>query len=167
MEKRVGIWIDRRKAVIVKLDGEELETTTIDSEVGPRTRPVGGAKSKGFASHGGIAEGKQNRRHENRLQEYFERVSTAAAEASAVYIMGPGEAKGELRKALSCRSANNYCELETATKPKLTVPQIIAEVRAHFDAPLQRRVALAIPTHRDKRKESAARSGFAMNDIDE
>ena len=49
MARKVGLWIDHAKAVLVALDGEdepEMTTRTIVSNVGKKVRAKGGARSR-------------------------------------------------------------------------------------------------------------------------
>ena len=72
------------------------------------------------------------RKYMKQLNAFYDNVSSHVHEASSLFILGPGEAKGEFRKRLEHeRPSGRTVHVETADK--LTHPQIAAKVREHFD----------------------------------
>jgi hypothetical protein len=123
MKSNVGIWLDHRKAFIVReRDGVE-ETHALVSDVEKHVR---------FS--GGRPEDQMEHRFTNHLNEYYAKVISLLQDADAVLILGPGEAKGELQKRLSLDpSGPRVVDVETVDK--MTDQQITAKVREHFRVP--------------------------------
>lgn len=128
MKKEVGLWIDHREAVIVTVankgaaEGEEIKR--IDSDMEKHGRFSGGSPE-------GSPEDQRDRRFANHLNRYYDEVVAVIREADSILIMGPGEAKGELKKQLEQEKLGGRI-VGIETVDKLTEPQIVAKVRQHF-----------------------------------
>ena len=125
MKKRVGVWIDHRKAVVVSLTekGEEI-----------KQMPSGMEKHVRFArgsSEAGSSEDMRDRQFAGHLDSYYENVIAEIRDAEAILLFGPGEAKGELEKLLKSKGLGG-CIVGVETVDKLTDPQIAEKVRRHF-----------------------------------
>jgi len=120
MKSNLGVWIDHRKAVIVRLtDGvEEIHSIVSDME-------------KHVRHSGGSPEGQQDHRFTNHLNEYYAKVISFLHDAESILILGPGEAKGELEKRLAAESFSARI-IAIETVDKMTDHQIAAKVREHF-----------------------------------
>lgn len=124
MTKQIGLWIDHREAVIVSLTGDGEEITRLASEVGRPKRYSSRAEPL-------TAENILDRQYANLLRQYFQKVVAAVRAADAIFILGPGEAKGELAKELeAAHLAERVVGVEAADK--LTDRQIAARVRQQF-----------------------------------
>jgi peptide subunit release factor 1 (eRF1) len=123
MKTTVGLWIDHRKAVIVFLTGlEEEEITQVSSDL---------KHAHGQAGASVHADDLQQREMTEHLNRYYDEVIAALRHAEAILILGPGEAKGELKKRLE-KSHVKGREIELETVDKLTDRQIVAKVRERF-----------------------------------
>jgi len=122
VKTKVGLWIDHKKAVVVFVTGEEEEIKLINSNI---EKPQG--QSGVFVP----ADDVRQRELTGHLNNYYDEVISSLGDAKAVLIMGPGEAKGELKKRLE-RSHLNGREVDIETVDKLTDHQIVAKVREHF-----------------------------------
>jgi stalled ribosome rescue protein Dom34 len=77
------------------------------------------------------AEDQRDRRFAGHLHKYYEKVASCIGDADSILILGPGEAKGELRACLQEGAfGGRVVALETADK--MTDRQIAAKVRDHF-----------------------------------
>ena len=122
MKTTVGLWIDHRKAVIVFLTGAEEEIKQIKSDVEkPRSPSASSVRADDLL---------QNELTEH-LNKYYDEVISSLRNAEAILIMGPGEAKGELKKRLE-RHPLNGREVEVETADKMTENQIVAKVREYI-----------------------------------
>jgi hypothetical protein len=65
------------------------------------------------------------------LNSYYDEVISCIRDAESILIFGPGEAKGELKKRLEKDNLGG-CIVGIETSDKMTDPQIVAKVRAHF-----------------------------------
>ncbi|MGB7874721.1 MAG: hypothetical protein WBL25_10080, partial [Anaerolineales bacterium] len=94
MNKKVGLWLDHNKAVIVSISdtGEERKRITSGME-----------DYLHFSSNGpGDSSAKDARdpRYLNHLSEYYDQVIAHIGDAKSIQIFGPGKAKYELQKRL-------------------------------------------------------------------
>jgi hypothetical protein len=127
MNKKVGLWLDHKKAVIVSItnDGEERRIITSDMEHYVR-----------YSSNvpgDGSEEDVRDRRFWNHLGEYYEKVIAQIGEAKSIQIFGPGEAKYELRKRLESKGMlDNIVSVDDAGS--LTDRQVAKRVRERFPA---------------------------------
>jgi stalled ribosome rescue protein Dom34 len=120
---RAGLWIDHRKAVVVTVSDEGEETKTIESNVEKHVRYSGGAHRE--------PEDTRERRFEGELDKYYDEVIASIRDVEAILIIGPGEAKGELKARLE-RSDRGDRVIAIETVDKMTDRQIAARVRQHF-----------------------------------
>jgi len=124
MSHRVGIWIDHKKAVIVSASANQITTKTLESEVGSHPRYSGPQDAGG--------EKKYEERHGQHLDQYYDDVISRLGQPEAVLILGPGEAKLQLKERLSRSRALADRVVEIETTDKLTEPQIVAKVKEHY-----------------------------------
>jgi hypothetical protein len=128
MNKKVGLWLDHNKAVIVSItnDGEERRIITSDMEHYVRY-------SSNVPGDGSV-EDVRDRRFWNHLGEYYDKVVAHIGEAMSIQIFGPGEAKYELKKRLESEGMlNNIVSVDDADNG-LTDRQIAKRVRERFPA---------------------------------
>ena len=125
MKKEAGLWIDHRKAVIVTVTEDGLETKQIQSNLDKHVRFSSGS------SEDGAAEDMQDRQFVNRLNSFYDEVIAAIRDVESILIIGPGEAKGELVKRLERDEiGGRIVGLETVDK--MTDRQIAERVRQQF-----------------------------------
>ena len=132
-KKRVGLWIDHRKAVIVTLtDTEEgHQIKQVISHLESDTRPAAGWPAHSGQDFRSNAEDSQERRFTDHLDKYYDKVVTAVHDAHSILICGPGEAKGELKKRIESKGIKGR-KVTVETADEMTEPQIAAKVRQHF-----------------------------------
>jgi stalled ribosome rescue protein Dom34 len=124
MNHNAGVWIDHKRAVIVSVSAGRATTTIVESEVGAHPRYSG--------QPGAGGEKKYEARHGQHLDEYYDEVIRHLAEPEELLIIGPGEAKLELRKRLERSKSRAKPTIDVETADKLTDPQIVARVKDHF-----------------------------------
>jgi hypothetical protein len=124
MKQSVGIWIDHKSAVIVATSAGHVTTRTLESEVEAHPH---------YSGHqDGGGEKKYEQRHGQQLERYYADVISQIGVPDALLILGPGEAKLELKERLSRSKALSECVVDMETTDKLTGPQIVAKVKEHF-----------------------------------
>jgi hypothetical protein len=127
MNRKVGLWLDHHKAVIVSItnDGEERRIITSNMEHYVR-----------YSSNvpgDGSEEDVRDRRFWNHLGEYYDKVIAQIGEAKSIQIFGPGEAKYELKKRLESEGMlENIVSVDEAGS--LTDRQVAKRVRERFPA---------------------------------
>ena len=132
MNRKVGVWIDHSQAVVVVLDGEQVETKTVTADIERRGHAKGGAPSPTpYGAQDAVYEGRRDRQYQHHLEEFYARVRSETAGAAAILLIGPGEAKTEFRKNLE-DSGSGKVRIESEAADKLTEPQIVAKVKAHY-----------------------------------
>jgi hypothetical protein len=133
MNRKVGIWIDHKKAVIVSASDGRVTAKTLKSEVGRHTRYSARA---GYPTPDGPQDGrgekKYEERYDQRLDQYYDEVIRQLGQPEALLIFGPGEAKLQLDARLSRSKALSERVVGVETTDKLTDPQIVAKVKAHY-----------------------------------
>ena len=128
MKRNTGLWIDHKEAFIVFLSADahgEALTKHMVSDVEKHVR------FGGHSSEQGTAEDHRDRQYAGHLQTYYDDVISQLHDAPAIFIIGPGEAKGELKKRLISKGFGESI-VGVETVDKLTEPQIAAKVREHF-----------------------------------
>jgi peptide subunit release factor 1 (eRF1) len=133
MAGKIGVWIDHRKAILVRFhDGVEV-VREIDSEAEKHVRDAGGSGSG--CSHGSqdvVAGDKRDRKFMNHLNTFYDHVIQQFEHSEGIVILGPGEAKGELDKRIISKEMRKHILL-IETADKMTTPQLIAKMRACFE----------------------------------
>jgi len=130
MKRNIGVWIDHKKAVIVVAG--RREANTVESDLGPHTRFMGGTAGGADSSRSGESERKFEERSRNQLDQYYDAVIEQLGKVNALLILGPGEAKTQLKERLGHLTARPRPAIDVESADKLTDPQIVAKVEEHF-----------------------------------
>ena len=132
MKTQVGMWIDHREANIVFLSQDGEETQQIKSNVEKQLRRSGdSASDEPLKARRVPASDRRERGYMGHLSNYYEEIVSLTRGAESVFIFGPGEAKGELRKHFD---KHNLCGLIVGfeTADKMTKRQVIQKVREFY-----------------------------------
>ena len=129
---RTGLWIDHKKAIVVLVTNEGEEIKTILSKAEKQLRRSGETPLKGRHEAQDVPESDSRQREfTGQLNVYYDEVIDCIRDAESILLLGPGEAKEELRKRLEKRSlGDRVAAMETADK--MTDPQVAAKVRQFF-----------------------------------
>jgi hypothetical protein len=132
MKTQVGMWIDHREANIVFLsqDGEEIKQ--VKSNVEKQLRRSGDSPSnEPYEAQRVPTSDRREKGYVGRLANYYEEIVSVVRGAKSVFLFGPGEAKGELRKHLD---KHNLCGrlVGFETTDKMTKRQVIQRVRDFY-----------------------------------
>ncbi len=126
MKKQAGVWIDHKEAFVVFVDEATQEAHRTASEIEKHVRYSGHA-----ASHEGSADDQRDRQFAAHLGKYYDEVISHLGDTESVFILGPGEAKGELEKRIASKGHGvKVAGVEAADK--MTPHQVSAKVRQHF-----------------------------------
>jgi len=125
MNKRVGLWINRNKAVIISIanniEGKRIITSDMEHYVLYSTVVPGD----------GAPENLRDRRFWNHLGEYYDKIIAHIRDATEIQIFGPDLAKNELQMHLESEGlAGNIVSIEDAEI--LTDLQIATIVQKRF-----------------------------------
>ena len=145
MKNDMGVWIDRRQAVIVMLnDGtESIERIEADFEKRGRYTSDQQAVSEN-TPHMDLAEDKHERHAIEMVNHYYDAVATHLKNAGSLLIMGPGPAKVEFQKYLERHKFNvEIWGVESADN--MSDAQIVAKVRQEIGERARRKPAFPNP----------------------
>jgi stalled ribosome rescue protein Dom34 len=132
MNAKTGLWIDHRKAVVVAITDKGEEIKQILSNVERQRGRIDGIRSVApYESQLVAADDSHQREFTGHLNVYYDEVLSSVRDAETILLMGPGEAKGELKKRLSKNHLGERIA-DIVTADKMTVPQIAAKVRKYF-----------------------------------
>jgi len=125
MHQRVGLWIDRKKAVIVSIADNIEAKRTITSDM------QNYVLYSTIVPGDGSPENIRDRRFWNHLSEYYDKIVAHIRDATEIQIFGPEVAKYELQKRLEGEGlAEHIVSLEEADK--MTDRQIATKVQKRF-----------------------------------
>jgi hypothetical protein len=132
MTIKAGVWIDHAKAIVVLIEDEEEEIKQIKSEIQKPARSATGSRAKqSYTPNDFVAEDRLDRKFTAHLNKYYDDVIACIRDAEAILILGPGEAKGELKKRIKSKKLRgSVADLETADK--MTDRQVATTIREHF-----------------------------------
>jgi hypothetical protein len=133
MKKATGLWIDHREALIVSItaNGEEMTEISSNVEKHPGHDPSIAAPTGHHEDRKVKATDSQQREFTAHLDRYYDEVVTAVRDAEAIFVFGPGEAKGEFKKRLDhAKLGDRVVAVETTDK--MSDHQISAKVRDYF-----------------------------------
>jgi len=132
MRTRAGVWIDHRGAVVVTLTDAGEETERVPSGVETQPRRSGDSPLTGpYEAQSVPADDTRQRTLTAHLNAYYDAVVARIRDAESILILGPGEAKDELKARLEAdRLGGRIVGVETADN--MTDRQVAAKVRQHF-----------------------------------
>lgn len=123
MHTEVGVWIDHKKAIVATIAGRQESIRQIASN-SVRRGGTGGAQDR-------TPEDQRDRRYIGHLNKYYDEVIASLQAADALLILGPGEAKLELKRRLEHEGFRGQL-VGVEAADKLTEPQVAARVRRFF-----------------------------------
>lgn len=136
MKNKTGIWIDRKRAVIVNFNkNKEERIYFVESGFEGREREEGEDRNKNTARMGmhfiNDEKGFENRQKEV-LRRFYLEVILRINEDSEVYIFGPAQAKDELAEKIRNYQSLRVVINKVESADSMTDNQIIAKVRDYF-----------------------------------
>ena len=132
MARKAGVWIDHKQATIVVLSDTGQKVKKIAFDIGQPVHKTGGERSKNtYTRNDFVAEDKLERKVDSDRKDYYGAVLAALRGVSAVLILGPGEAKGELGKMIQAKKVRGLA-VSLERVGKLTDRQLAAKVSQHF-----------------------------------
>jgi hypothetical protein len=142
MKEYIGIWVDHKKAVIVTNqqpersyeEDVELAVTQIDSDIERKVRLTGGSRTRNtpWGPQEISVDSKMETRQKQQLKKFYHRIIECITDADKILIMGPGEAKLELKKEIEKSKVLIPKIVGVHTSDKMTNNQIAAKVKSYF-----------------------------------
>lgn len=128
MKKRIGVWVDRRRAVIVTVGQGDEQVQIVASPL----ETAGAAKGRSqHGQHDIVPDAVQLNQETVYLKKYYNEIVDQVKDADYLMLMGPGEARVELRNALEQRSLG-YKILEVKPAEKMTDREAMLAVRDYY-----------------------------------
>jgi len=127
MNAKLGIWIDRKTAVIVSVARDHSVVTRLRSAIRPHAHYHG-------AQDGG-GEKKYEARHAQGLAHFVDAVARHVERGDDVVILGPGESKGALARRIRQIKSLRGVATTTTAADKLSEAQIVAAIRKRYRLP--------------------------------
>jgi hypothetical protein len=125
MDRKVGLWLDRKKAVIVSIADNTTARAIITSDMDHYVLYPASDSAEGSP------EDLRNRRFWNHLDKYYDNVISHIRDANEIQIFGPEDAKYELQKHLEAEGlAERIISVEDAGR--MTDVQITTKVEKRF-----------------------------------
>ena len=99
MAVKSGVWVDAKKAIVVKLDQEDKTFKVIDSGIETRERTDGEKKKFGRFAHQFLSfEKRKQRKQADQEKRYFKVIIQELSGADDVVLFGPSSTKHKLEK---------------------------------------------------------------------
>lgn len=129
-----GLWLDHRQAVIVSITDEGENIKRIDSGIERKVRLSGGSRTAKtpYGPQQVSVDGKQQERINRQLHQYYQQIIRRIRDAAKILILGPGEAKTELKKEMEKSRELAAKKITVETADKMTERQIAGKVRQLF-----------------------------------
>jgi peptide subunit release factor 1 (eRF1) len=117
----IAIWIDHRSATVLTFTGENLEREhEFLSDAGSHTHG-GGWSQRRIEAH----------RHEV-LKHFYEEIIQHLGPVDEILILGPGQAKYELKKRLEHHKGLKGKVMDVVSAPEMSEVELIAQAEAFF-----------------------------------
>ena len=132
MKRKVGLWVDHKKAIIVSLTEKGEEIKEIASNVEKQLRRTGETPLKGpFEDRQVPSDTRHQRMYSGQLKVYYHDLLDQLRDAESILLFGPGEAKNELKGILEENHLGTKIS-KIETEDKMTKPQIAVKVRQFY-----------------------------------
>ena len=133
MKKRSGIWIDTKRAVIVRLIGKAQQMKTVYSSIEGRERVPGEKKMLSrFNYQFSNFKSKKENRDAHEIHNYLKRVVDEIKDTEEIVIFGPAQMKKKLEKYILDESVPLPAIRRVETKDEMTENEIVAWVKKFF-----------------------------------
>lgn len=133
MLNKVGVWIDRRQAVVVKFSESGEETLRISSDMESQERRASDHPEGGFEPLQVPADDTRDRKEKAELRKFYDAVISHLSHAHLIYICGPGEARKQLTNRIE-ENGSIAGRVFVEAADSMTDAQFIAKARKHFQS---------------------------------
>ncbi|HLO16499.1 MAG TPA: hypothetical protein VK206_16825 [Anaerolineales bacterium] len=132
MNKRIGLWIDHKQAVMLTINERGENIQKIESGIERHIHYRGLTRPRTpYSAQYQQGDDQLDKQFTEHLNRFYGKVIALIRGADSILIFGPGEAKSELKKRLAHEKVCvQIVKVETADK--MTDRQIAAKVRRHF-----------------------------------
>lgn len=133
MKQQAGIWIDSKKAIIVKLQEHTEKVETIESNIENRIYHDKEGYKGSFSGSQHINKEKTfDEREKHQTNEYIKKIVEHLTAVDDLYIFGPSMIKIILKKEIENNKTNTINIDSIEPSEQLTTNQIISRVKQYF-----------------------------------
>lgn len=130
--KNTGIWLDKRNAIIVEIEGEKESIEYVNSDIEEGNIKGGARSSTPYGPQDAVSEKHILEKRKMQQKRYFEELISTIKTPDQLLILGPANTKKDLLKVVD----NDYLlkdrPVYIESADSMTVPQIRAKVRQFF-----------------------------------
>lgn len=132
MSTQTGIWIDKKQAIFIDLDGGQASMRIYVSGLGEQDRVPGGAELGKFGGQPLSGEPISSNREKGEVKQYMQEVIKMLMDSDEIVVFGPAGMKVELKKEIEANRdlAAKLKGVEPADT--MTDNQLVAWVKAYF-----------------------------------
>jgi hypothetical protein len=159
MARRVGVWIDHARAVLVWVDDSQLWVEHIESGVERKRRLAGGSRSRTPWGPQDVAcDNRMGERHRQQVRTFLDWVAERIAGAHRVVVLGRGMLKLELAKRIRRSRELGAKLVDVISTDRMTDPQIVAKVQDFWGLSPERRRCRPLPGYEEDRRSNTRSS---------
>lgn len=135
MKTKIGIWIDKSKAIIVSLNNNDEHVKEIESSINDKYEEGFDGDTGSFIGQQHISnEGKIEAKNGAQHNTYLKEVASEVVNADELYIFGPASTKNELSNLLTSDYSHHKFKLNAAeTSDSMTLNQVVAKVKSFYN----------------------------------
>ena len=133
MKTQTGVWLDKEKAIIINLSGENHTIKTIESSIDTRERYQG--ETKRFGRFGGqflSLENKKKNRVKKQITKYVQSIIEEIKNSNEIVLFGPAEMRTNLEKAILENNDLTGNLLEVKPADNMSENQMVAWVKDFY-----------------------------------
>lgn len=129
--RKVGIWLDHRRALLITIENGEESRDEVESDVDGITGPEGSRRtSTPYGPQVTDVERKTEGRTNHHLQKYYREIIKRVGNTDSLLLMGPAEAKQELATMIKEDPSLRAWHVLLEPADRMTDDQIAAKVRS-------------------------------------
>ena len=130
--KCLGIWLDKRKAIIVTLENGQEHLKKINSEVDEGNTRGGARSSTPYGPQDVVREKALLEKRKQQMKKYFSSLIKQLKNVEQLLILGPADTKTALLKEIQSHQEFETVKIHMKNADSMTLPQIKSHVRDHF-----------------------------------
>ena len=128
-----GIWVDTKKAIVVKLKDNDITFKVIDSGIESKERTPGDGKKFGrFANQFLSFEKRKQRKQSDLEKRYFKSIIDELAGSDDLVLFGPSGTKHRLEKEITANNALKINVSGVEDSDSMTDNQTVAWVTEYY-----------------------------------
>ena len=132
LERKTGIWIDKREAYIITLFEGNSDIKHLKSYI-ETYQPKGGSRSKTvYGPVTTIKEKSYVEREKQQTRKFLQRVCAEISDHALLYIIGPAQMKDRLEKFIVDLPQPRPKIMQSESEDSITPNQMVAKVKAFY-----------------------------------